>query len=64
MQTNSKGKILPDRVIDAPVKISGTVVDENGLPLPGVSVYEKKSHKGTSTDINGNLSLPQNQVKR
>lgn len=39
------------------IKITGTVVDEKGLPLPGVSVYEKKSHKGTATDINGKFNI-------
>ncbi len=53
----SKARILRNRIIETPVKISGTVVDENGLPLPGVSVYEKKSHKGTSTDINGRFTI-------
>jgi len=37
--------------------ISGTVVDESGEPLPMVSVYEKKTKKGTSTDFNGKYSL-------
>ena len=37
--------------------ISGIVVDESGEPLPMVSVYEKKTKNGTSTDFNGNYSL-------
>ena len=33
--------------------ITGTVVDEEGHPLPGVSVVIKGSHTGVATDING-----------
>lgn len=40
-----------------PVKITGTVVDEQNIALPGVSVYEKVSHKGTSTDANGKYAI-------
>lgn len=41
-------------------EISGTVTDENGLSLPGVSVLIKGTTQGTVTDINGNyiLSVP------
>jgi TonB-linked SusC/RagA family outer membrane protein len=42
-------KIVPQ------VRIAGKVVDENNQPIPGVSVYEKVSHKGTATDVNGNF---------
>lgn len=42
--------------------IKGTVVDENGEPLPGVAVSQKKVSKGQTVqvvlcDINGNFSL-------
>ncbi|NOW93907.1 TonB-dependent receptor [Mucilaginibacter sp. SG564] len=47
----------PLKTEQPPVKISGTVVDEKGLALPGVSIYEKKSHKGTATDINGKFTI-------
>lgn len=40
-----------------PVKISGTVVDESGLPLPGVTVVLKGLTLGTSTDADGKFSL-------
>lgn len=40
-----------------PVTISGTVVDENGEPLPGASVTVAGTALGTVTDINGNYSL-------
>lgn len=42
-------------------KISGRVTDSNGEPLPGASVWLKKSSKvATATDIDGEFSLPSN----
>ena len=38
-------------------RISGTVTDENGESLPGVSVVIKGTTTGTVTDANGNYSL-------
>jgi len=37
--------------------ISGTVSDESGAPLPGVSVILKGTTTGTSTDFDGNFSI-------
>lgn len=37
--------------------ISGTVTDEGGDPMPGVSVIIKGTNKGTSTDIDGNYAV-------
>ena len=37
--------------------VSGAIVDENGVPLPGVSVLEKGTNNGTSTDFDGNYTL-------
>ena len=37
--------------------ISGKVSDQQGLPLPGVSVIVKETTTGTVTDANGNFSL-------
>src|SRR5262245_26667047 len=37
--------------------ISGTVTDEAGLPVPGVSVIVKSSNAGTKTDDTGKWSL-------
>ncbi|MBK0384134.1 TonB-dependent receptor [Pedobacter sp. SD-b] len=37
--------------------ISGTVVDEQGQPMPGVSVQLKGTTIGTVTDINGKFAL-------
>src|SRR5690606_30696256 len=37
--------------------VRGTVKDETGAGLPGVSILVKGTQKGTSTDENGNFSL-------
>jgi len=39
------------------VQITGTVVDEDGAPLPGVNVVVKGTTTGTTTDIEGRYSL-------
>lgn len=46
-------------------KVTGKVIDENGQPLPGVTVIVQGRKVGTVTDINGFYSvsnLPQNAV--
>lgn len=40
------------------VTVSGTVKDESGQPLQGVTISEKGSRKGTQTDGSGKFSLP------
>ena len=37
--------------------VSGTVHDDQGVPLPGVNVLEKGTSNGTSTDFDGNFSI-------
>lgn len=37
--------------------VSGTVTDESGLPLPGVTVVIKGTSQGTVTNADGNFSL-------
>lgn len=39
------------------VTISGVVTDQNGEPMPGVSVVQKGTTRGTTTDLNGNYTL-------
>lgn len=41
----------------APVSITGTVVDENGEGLVGVSVFVPKSNNGTITDADGHFAV-------
>lgn len=38
-------------------EVSGTVVDDSGLPLPGVNVIEEGTSNGTQTDFDGNFSI-------
>tara|TARA_R110002051_G_scaffold95649_1_gene165612 strand:- start:61912 stop:65055 length:3144 start_codon:yes stop_codon:yes gene_type:complete len=38
-------------------KVSGIVKDVNGITLPGVSIIQKGTTRGTSTDFEGNYSL-------
>lgn len=49
--------IKPDKNINTDIAIKGTVTDENGEKLPGVSVIVKGTTRGTTTDINGEYSL-------
>ncbi|MBT5596749.1 MAG: SusC/RagA family TonB-linked outer membrane protein, partial [Flavobacteriaceae bacterium] len=37
--------------------ISGTVTDENGVPLPGATVLVQGTSNGVSTDFDGNYSI-------
>ncbi|HEA21420.1 MAG TPA: SusC/RagA family TonB-linked outer membrane protein [Pricia antarctica] len=37
--------------------ITGTVVDSEGVPLPGANVVEKGTSNGTQTDFDGNFTL-------
>ena len=41
----------------ARVNVTGTVKDEKGQPLPGVSVKIKGTSTGTSTDVNGTFRI-------
>jgi len=37
--------------------ITGTVTDQDGLPLPGVNIVVKGTTSGTQTDFDGNYSI-------
>ncbi|WP_230680313.1 SusC/RagA family TonB-linked outer membrane protein [Pontibacter rufus] len=39
------------------VTVQGTVTDENGMGLPGVTVVLKGTSRGTATDVNGHFSI-------
>lgn len=39
------------------IQITGTVKDQNNVPLPGVNILEKGTTNGTQTDFDGNYSL-------
>lgn len=38
-------------------EVSGTIIDENGIPLPGVTVQVKDTDRGTSTDFDGHYTI-------
>jgi TonB-linked SusC/RagA family outer membrane protein len=52
-----KAKPQPLKAAAVAIKVQGTVSDEKGLPLPGVSVKVKGTPAGTVTDANGKYSL-------
>ncbi|QDH79700.1 hypothetical protein FKX85_11905 [Echinicola soli] len=41
--------------------VTGTVINEDGVPLPGVSVVIKETYDGVTTDIDGNYSIKVNK---
>jgi TonB-dependent starch-binding outer membrane protein SusC len=46
-----------ERILVPVVAVSGTVVEEDGTPLPGVNVVVKGTTVGTVTDSNGKFSI-------
>ena len=42
-------------------QVSGTVSDENGVPLPGATVVVEGTSTGVSTDFDGNYSISASQ---
>lgn len=42
---------------DADITVSGTVTDENGMPIPGATVSVPGTNIGTATDLDGKFSL-------
>ena len=47
-------------VIFSQITITGSVIDEDGLPLPSATVNIKGTDKGTATDFDGNYSIEAN----
>lgn len=52
--------ILASWNVNAQNKISGTVMDESGLPLPASTVIIKGTARGTVTDFNGKYNIQAN----
>ena len=42
-------------------QITGSVSDDNGIPLPGASIVIQGSSSGTTTDFDGNFSIETSQ---
>ena len=40
-----------------PIRVSGKVTNETGLPLPGVSIFVKGTTQGVASDVDGNYAL-------
>jgi len=53
--------LLTGLVVRSQTKLTGTVLDENNVPLPGASIVIKGSETGVATDFDGNfeIELPQ-----
>ncbi|HEU0228449.1 MAG TPA: TonB-dependent receptor [Arachidicoccus soli] len=56
---NLKPTIIKVKIVDNfnSIDVKGKVVDEQGNPIPGVSVSKKGTAEGTLTDMNGNFTL-------
>ena len=49
--------VISNQPESTPVKISGTILDQSGFPIPGAAVIESGTANGTTTDLDGNFSL-------
>ena len=49
--------ILSINIINAQFTVTGKVVDESGVPLPGATIFESMTSNNTTTDFDGNFSL-------
>ena len=49
--------ILLSYAMSAQETISGTITDENGVPLPGATIVVVETNDGTTTDFDGNYSI-------
>ena len=43
--------------VDQPKRLTGTVANKDGEPIPGVTVFIKGTTQGTITDLDGNFSI-------
>ena len=41
--------------------VKGTVVDQNGIPVIGMTVLEQGTNNGTVTDVDGNYQITGSQ---
>ncbi len=49
--------ILSPPLLSQQIKISGQVLDENGIGVPGVNIIIKGTTTGTTTDMDGNYAI-------
>jgi TonB-linked SusC/RagA family outer membrane protein len=59
LPSESRGAIPkePGKAVAAAVTVSGKITDDKGVGLPGVSVLEKGTQNGTSSDTNGDYKI-------
>src|SRR5476651_2442200 len=51
----------PRNNVYAIIKVSGTVVDENNQPMPGVGIRVKNTNTGVTTNVDGKYSISAEQ---
>lgn len=54
---NAGPNLLPKQAPRIQSVIEGTILDQNGQPLPGASIVEKGTSNGTQSDFDGRFSL-------
>lgn len=64
LANNSPGADFAVESIAIDAQVTGTVTDENGEPIPGVTITVQGASIGTVTDINGEFTLdaPENAI--
>ena len=60
-QTDSKTDDITDKITAPKNIITGTVVDSDGLPIPGVNITIKETERTSQTDFDGKFSIEANQ---
>lgn len=54
---------INDVTQESGITVKGTVIDENGLPLPGVNIIVKGTVIGTQTNFDGEFEFPEKLKK-
>src|SRR5690606_24115495 len=49
--------VSPNGILIQNITVTGTVTDEQGLSIPGVSISEKGTTNGVATNIDGNYTI-------
>ncbi|WP_423128338.1 TonB-dependent receptor [Gaoshiqia sp. Z1-71] len=52
-----QGSAAVSQLSQQPALVRGTVLDDNGSPIPGATVIQKSTSKGTITDFDGKFGL-------
>lgn len=56
-QSDQNTPVIEETPVNQGFELTGTVLDADGVPLPGASIMEKGNTNGTETDFDGNFSL-------